>query len=45
MSADHDVRDIEEEQHLEFGDVIRIADRRLAWISRISRPGSKPSCC
>jgi hypothetical protein len=38
MSADHDVRDIEEEQ---FGDVIRIVGRRLRWISRISRPGSR----
>jgi modulator of FtsH protease HflK len=41
MSADHDVRDIEEEQYLEFGDVMRIVGRRLRWTSRISRPGSK----
>jgi len=41
MSADHDVRDIEKEQHLEFGDVIRIVGRQLHWTWRISRPGSK----
>ena len=41
MSADHDVRDIEEEQRLDFGNVIRIVGRRLRWTSRIYRPGSK----
>jgi modulator of FtsH protease HflK len=41
MSADHDLRDIGEEQRLEFGDVIRIVGRRLRWTSSISRPGSK----
>jgi membrane protease subunit HflK len=41
MSADHDVRDIEEEQHLEFRDLFRLVGRRLGSTSGVSGVGSK----
>jgi hypothetical protein len=41
MSADHDVRDFEEEERLEFRDVFRLVGRRLRWTSGVSGVGSK----